>query len=388
MKGDDAVGKIIGIDARKLENNKAGIGNYTYNLIREILEIDEHNTYILYTNNPIPIDFGKENCILKCLPVKARHRLTQKIKSPFWQNFNLRNKLIDDRVDIFFSPNFFKPLFYRGDAFLTIHDLTFITVPKAFSMIQRWYNRLFLFLSLQGRVEIFTVSNHSKQDILKHYRRIQENNVHITYCAVDTSKFKPLSELELDRNELVKKKYGLPDQYILFVGTIEPRKNLKSLLKSMSYLKQEGQSQLPLLICGSKGAGYQELIEQIEVLELKDHVKFTGYISDEDLPYLYANATLFIYPSLYEGFGIPPLEAMASGVPVITSNTSSIPEVVGEAAICIDPNNEKEMFEKIRLLLNDTQLRDKLIKQGLERATFFRWSNSARRFLSVLNQHG
>jgi len=380
-------GKVIGVDARKLESNKAGIGNYTYNLIKEILRFDQENKYILYTDKEISIDFKEKNLTVICLPDNQKNKFMKKIKSPFWQNIRLRKQLMKDKVDIFFSPNFFKPILYRGISFLTIHDLTFITVPKAFSTVQRWYNRVFLYLSLLGRVEVFTVSNHSKNDILRIYRNVPKNKVHITYCAVDTNKFKPLSELNQDKIEMINEKYNLPDEYLLFVGTIEPRKNLKTLINVISVLKKRNQFNMPLLICGSKGAGYNEILMLIEDLNLYDLVRITGYVEDDDLPYLYARASLFVYPSIYEGFGIPPLEAMASGVPVVTSKVSSLPEVVGNAAICIDPYDQEEMAARILEVLDNESLRDDFIKKGLLRSSTFKWSESAQEFINVLNKY-
>lgn len=377
----------IGIDARKLSSNKSGIGYYAYNLIRSALEQDCNNEYILYSDKTIGVSFNNSNCKIKILPMRMQSAKYDKLMSPYWQNFILTREMKKDGVDLFFSPNFFKPLLFRKPSIVTVHDLTFFTVPEAFSGLQRLYNKIFLRMSLSKRVKVLTVSECSKKDI-QHYYHVKEQNIFITYCAVDDKRFKPISELDSDKNMEVKQKYCLPERFILFVGTIEPRKNVSAILESLKKIKDNKNLAYKFVICGSRGMDFEKVKHTVKDLGLDNDVHFSGYVEDEDLPYIYANAELFVYPSIYEGFGIPPLEAMASEVPTITSDLSSLPEVVGEAACLVDPRNVQQLADSIEQMMNNYEVRESFIHAGKIRVKRFSWDESAATFLKVVNFGG
>jgi glycosyltransferase involved in cell wall biosynthesis len=257
---------------------------------------------------------------------------------------------------------------------LTIHDLFPLINPE---------------LSLEGQSSLFenikpnldkidriiAVSQSTKNDIMK-YLDVHEDKITMIYEGVD-EKYKPVEDCSK-----IKKKYGV-DKFILFVGTLEPRKNIPNLIKAFAKLNS---TEYKLVITGKKGWKYKSIFNTAESLKITDKTVFTGYVPEDDLPALYSAADLFVYPSLYEGFGIPPLEAMACGTPVITSNRSSLPEVAGNAALLVDPEDTDELAEAMMKVIGDSCLRDVMTKRGFEQAKKFSWDQCVRKTIRVYKQ--
>jgi glycosyltransferase involved in cell wall biosynthesis len=260
----------------------------------------------------------------------------------------------------------------------TIHDLSAILFPETFDVFSVLLQKYVLPMTLKNVDVVITISENTKKDIVK-YLKYPKEKIKRIYLGVD-ERFKPL-----EKTDNVLNKYNIISPYILYVGTLQPRKNITLFIKAFYKLKRNG-IEHKLVVAGGKGWKYKEIYKTINKLKLQKEVIFTGYVEDDDLPYLYNAADLFIYPSLYEGFGLPLLEAMACGCPVITSNTSSLPEVVGDAGIMIDPYNVDALVGAMREVLSNDNLRENMIKRGLERAKMFSWEKTARETLKVYKE--
>ena len=260
---------------------------------------------------------------------------------------------------------------------LTVHDLIFQHLPEHHKFLNRWYLNLTMPLYCRRATHLIAVSEATRQDLITTYK-LPPEKVTVIYEAADPQ-FCPQPQTKV---EAVRAHYGLPQQFLLYVGTIEPRKNLIRLLQAWEILYLEGKAP-PLVIVGKRGWLSDNFFAALENSPVRDAVILTGYVSDEDLPALYAAATVFIFPSLYEGFGLPPLEAMACGVPVACSNTASLPEVVGDAAMLFNPTATEEIIQVLSKLLNNTDLREALKKRGFERAAQFSWDRTARETLEL-----
>lgn len=369
----------IGIDIRPLmEENRTGVGEYTYELLKALFEIDKENQYFLFYNS------NKD--VSKNIP-KWVNANTHYIKFN-WPNklFNLCllvfgwpkiDKLINKNLDYFFSPNInFFALSKKVKHILTIHDLSFEYFPDCFGWRRRlWHKILFPKKICQKADIILTPSQSTKQDVMEKYQ-IDGNKVKVIYPGLSAAFNKEI----LASPEEVKRKYNLSEKFVLFLGTIEPRKNIIGILEAF----QKNHNFFPdykLVIAGRKGWEYAPIMN---LIDKQKNVQYIGYVEAKDKPALYSLADLFAYPSLYEGFGFPVLEALALGVPVITSNRSSLPEVAEDSAYLVNPNNISEIAEGLRFLLTDKKTAEFLKNKGRERARDFSWAKAAREFLSVL----
>jgi glycosyltransferase involved in cell wall biosynthesis len=262
----------------------------------------------------------------------------------------------------------------------TIYDIIPYLFPETYTFSTSFRFKCILPITLKISDKIIVISHHTKKDIIKHFK-IPEDKIKVIHLAANEN-YKPLKENEINK---VRKKYNLNYPFILYVGGLEPKKNIPTLLKALYKLKKQG-IEHKLVITGEKRWKYKSIFETMEKLNLQRDVIFTGYVPDEDLPALYNAADLFVYPSLYEGFGLPPLEAMQCGTPVITSNTSSLPEVVGDAGIMVNPYDVDELANEMYEVLTNDGLRDELSKKGLERAKLFSWKKCAEETLKVYEE--
>lgn len=235
--------------------------------------------------------------------------------------------------------------------------------------------------SVRTAARIITISKSSRNDIIKEYK-VNPDKVRVAYLGV---KFDYNDKSELTMKDL-EEKYNIQNPYILFVGTLQPRKNIVRLIEAVAALEQTEEKALDLVIIGRKGWNYQEILDAPKRLNIENRVHFLESITDEELPSFYKHAEAFVLPSLYEGFGLPVLEAMRYGCPVITSNVSSLPEAGGDAAIYFDPENVDDIAEKIHKVLKDEKLRAKMVKEGHEQVKKFSWEKSAQEVLSVFEE--
>ncbi len=364
----------IAIDIREAGAEKTGKGWYTYNLVLELLKLDSKNEYTLYSDS-------EKNPFKEFKNAREKHIRGKGFK---W-HLNVLKDLKADKPDLFFAPTSYiipsmAPKWLK--VIITVHDLVAFLFPRHHNAKAVVIERLTLRRAVKKASQIFVVSENTKKDLLKRFK-YPAARVHLVPCAPSDFYKEPVKQEELAK---FRQKYKLPDQFILAVGTLEPRKNFGTLIKSFVLIK----SKLPdskLVIVGKKGWKYEHIEQRLKEFKLQNDVIFPGYLEAEDLKKMYACATVFVFPSLYEGFGIPPLEAMACGCPVVSSNVASLPEVIGDAGILIDPKNARKIADSVVSLIENDQIRNMLIERGLRRAEKFTWKASAKAALEVFEGH-
>ncbi len=370
----------IGIDARPLARGVAGISRVVYSIVRELERLDDQNQYLLYCNRPFNLPFDNLRW------QKRVQSLYSFLPGTLWlQSKAFARAARHDDLDVFWGTCFTLPagLPDATRKVLTIHDLVWRRYPQTMSWYNRMLSRAFTQRSISRADTIVTISESTKQD-LESELQVPAEKIKIVRHGVDAH-FRPYEQAVAARH--IAQKYGSSENYILFVGTIEPRKNLAILIEAIGVLKGQGKLAHQLVVAGAKGWGKSRIAESILKWKLTESdLKFLGFIPEEDLPLLYSGAAVFVFPSVYEGFGLPLLEAMACGVAIVASNTSSIPEVVEDAALLVSPTDSEAMAAGILRLLNDTQLRAALIERGLRRAQGFTWEAAARRVLRTLTE--
>lgn len=287
------------------------------------------------------------------------------------------------KSDITHFFNYIAPPGVDGKTVITVHDMVYRTYPETVRGRTKKILDMGLASSMKRADMIVTVSEFSKSEIIRYFPQ-HESKIRVVPCGVDLDRFKPCQQPE--RIPEVKKKLGIEGEYFLYVGTIEPRKNLERLINAYNIFCQHEKDAPKLVLAGGKGWLYDGIFQRVTDLKLEDKVLFTQYISDEDMNPLMCGALAFVFPSIYEGFGIPPLEAMACGVPVLASNAASLPEVTGDCAVTCDPYSEEEIAEGLRRLYSDSELRADLSRRGLERAKTLTWDSSAEKLYSVYKE--
>jgi len=354
----------------------AGSGRYILGLAQGLSSINHsHEIYLLCNKDNMGLlSFNKHKKV--CCGKLTQIRPTRL----FWEQSLLPLYLGRLKIDVLHSPVFVSPLFLSCFSVVTIFDTTLFSFPKQHTIIKRLYFTKFIPHTVKKAARIITISESSKKDIVN-ILKVKPERVIVTYMGVDHKVFYPTS----GASQKIERKYGIASPFILYVGKIEPRKNLASLVKAYHRIRSHYRS-WKLVIAGSKGWGFQEVFATVAKLGLESEVLFTGYVPEEDLPCLYSAAELFVYPSSYEGFGIPLLEAMACGTPVITSNISSLPEVVGDAGILVNPTDIDELAFAIQSVLNSESLQKDMKFKGLKRAKLFTWEETARRTLQVYEE--
>lgn len=370
--------KIL-IDLTQIPVQKVGVGVYALNLIYKIRELDKTNYYFLLVQ-----DDDKELHFLA-----SRNFSVIKIKSKYFRHLILRFFLeqfyipylvLKLKVSIVHSLHYSFPLFAPAKKAVTIHDMTFYKFPKSHIFIKRCYFSFFITLASKFTNIIITDSKSTSDDFF-HRFKTDKRKIFIVHLGKNDA-FK--DDLGISRINSVNIKYGILKGYFLYLGTIEPRKNIKNIILAFDkYLKENKLYQL--VIAGKKGWFFEDVFSLVDRLHLLENVIFTGFIEEEDKPYLIAGAKIFIYPSIYEGFGIPVLEALACGIPTITSNVSSLPEVAGDAALLVPPKDIEEIYLAIRRLIEDKELYENLKRRSIEQAKKFSWEKTAFETIKAYN---
>ncbi|MEK7653288.1 MAG: glycosyltransferase family 1 protein [Patescibacteria group bacterium] len=419
----------IGIDCRTILNpvggERAGVGYYTYYLLKSLLALDKENTYVLFFDSRFKQvdEFKQENSEIVFFPF---YQYKEYLPVAYSQML-ISAVLAQKKLDLYHSPANVIPLFYSRPSVVTIHDLAIYKYPKFFPIKilnrQIFSTKVLIPRSLARAEKIIAVSKNTKTDIIEEFG-IPEEKIEVIYEGVTVGERDCEEKTEFNQ---IKEKYGINDKYILFLGTIEPRKNIITLIKAFRNLLLAYDSPAQgcqLIIAGAEGWSNQPVFEAIadanasivglkkrrggkdrrsgpdsrseakkkkqgerrggKDRRLKQPIKYIGYVSEGEKTGLICEAVCFVFPSLYEGFGLPVLEAMSLGTPVITSNVSSLPEIVGEkAGILVDPNKEAEISEAIQQILTDQGMRESLSVLGRQRAKEFSWEECARRTLAV-----
>jgi len=375
----------IGIDYTSAARQSAGIGRFTRELIRAALALDEDNDYRLLVAGRQPVaeahlPRASRRYRLVQTPISERNlvRLWHRLQIP------LPVEVFLGRVDIFHSPDFVLPPVARAVKVLTIHDLSFLRVPECADPRLRWYLGQVVPRSVRRADFLLADSESTRRDLVE-LLGVPPDRVQVIYGGVDAM-FAPVEDAEALRR--AREKYARGRPFILAVGTLEPRKNYPTLIRAFARARQAARLPHALVIVGRKGWVYEPIFAAVDDLGLHDEVIFPGFVPDEELPALYNAADVLVTPSFYEGFGLPALEAMACGTPVIVSDVSSLPEVVGEAGVRIDPRDEAGLAEAIVRVVGDSALRAGLREAGLRRAREFTWDRAARELLGVYARLG
>ncbi|MGB8658011.1 MAG: glycosyltransferase family 1 protein [Candidatus Zixiibacteriota bacterium] len=373
----------IGIDASAFVGKKAGTGVFVEHMVKELSQIDTHNHYVLlyiYFREKIK---NTEDWGLNVNFTWKGYRVPSRVISQLCLKFGFPTvELLAGKLDIFHSPSHFFWPQKRGKKMATVHDLIIFKMPQLFSSQMRK-----LYQESMGRIIlnadlICADSFCTKTDIIEMFR-VPESKVRVVYGGVDQC-FKPL---EINEQWLYER-FGIKKPFILFVGVIEPRKNLEALVKAYENLSRANKIDHHLVIAGKKGWLYEPIIHMITQSEFRQQIFMLDYVRTPDLVLLYNAADLFVYPSLYEGFGLPVLEAMACGTPVVASPLSSLPEVAGDAAWYVDPHSVESIVQGIETALNNEGLREELSRKGLERSRLFSWRNTASQVLELYQSLG
>ena len=369
----------IGIVSSFIDDFSGGIGVYTHQLLKNLNLIDKENEYypILYLEKNI--DVYNQN---KDIIIPKNRFVTGWGNNMLWRYFTLPLHLKKYSLDVIHDPYELGAFTFGGSfrKIITVHDLTPLLFPSLFKKMDVIFHRLLLKKTINNADKIITVSYHTQKDLIT-YLNVPKDKIKVIYNGND-ARFQPLNYIEISK---VREKYKLPERFILSVGGLHPIKNISRLLKAYNLSRRNGLNH-KLVIVGMVMDKVSEIFQTLKGLNLEDQVIFTGKVPDNDLVGLYNSADLFIYPCLYAGFGLPPLEAMSCGTPVIASNNSSLPEVVGDAGLLINPYDITEIADAINNIITDDDLRKNLIKKGLKRSKQFNWSKSAYETLEVYKE--
>ncbi len=368
----------IGFDLRTIaKGRRTGIEEYTLNILQELLKSKEDEFLLFY------------NAFLKSQVPK----FILKRKNAKLFDFNVPDKLVgffsffsqpkvDDILggtDVFFSPHFMSSYVKKSKKVVVFHDLSFLYYPEFFSFKKRYWHFLQNPKKQAKNADmIITVSESTKFDIVEFYK-IEEKKIKVIYPGVNRN-FKPLFKNEI--LESVRKKYDLPERFILYFGTIEPRKNIEGIISAFEKVREK--EKISLVLAGTFGWLFDDILNKAKNSKFKNDIVFTGFVNQNDKVHIYNMAELFLYPSFFEGFGMPPLEAMACGVPAIVSNCSSMPEVVGDSAVLVNPYNENEIAQAILAILKDEKLKKTFKEKGILRSKKFSWEKAGKETLKVL----
>jgi glycosyltransferase involved in cell wall biosynthesis len=361
----------IAIDARKLHD--FGIGTYIRNLLKHLALIDRETEYVLLCRPQDVTVADQLGPNFRAVVEPSRpYSLAEQVMLPA--------RLVAQNVSLLHEPHYVLPPLVPCRAVVTIHDCIHLMFPQYLpNRLAYGYARTNLWAAARRAERIFTVSESSKADILR-YCDVPAERIIVVYNAIDERFATPPDPEAVER---VRERYRLNGPFALYVGNIKPHKNLERLIDAFDLVRRGGYERLELLIIGDQISKFPRLRRAVDRHKLHKHVRFLGFVADDTLAALYRLATVFVFPSLYEGFGLPPLEAMASGTPVVTSNRSSLPEVVGDAAVLVDPYSASSIAEGIQQVLSDASLRQTLAARGLARARDFSWEASIRRIHEV-----
>jgi glycosyltransferase involved in cell wall biosynthesis len=358
----------IAIDVRKWRD--FGIGTYVRNLVRHLARLDHDATYLLFCNEA-------DEATLRDL---AENFVPVVDRSPGYglrEHLAIPLKLRRLGAELLHTPHYVRPLLCTIPSVVTIHDCIHLLFPQYLPNRMAWrYARFIMGSAVRHSALVFTVSEASRADILRFYPWADPDKVHVVPNAIDTELLDNPGEEEMER---VRERYQLRGRFVLFAGNVKPHKNLERLIRAFALVREQGgHDDLQLLLIGDDVSRYGALRRAVEQTGLRQDVRFFGFVPHRTLAALYRMAALFAFPSLYEGFGLPPLEAMSCGTPVVTSRISSLPEVVDDAALLVDPYSVEDIALAMGRLLDDDALRTRLVEKGLARAQSYSWERSVR----------
>jgi len=348
------------------------------NLLRHLPGLSPEHTFFVFTDTEDNLGFlkGLSNVRVVTIPLSWRYEIL------IWEQIKLPLILRRYEIDLLHGTKNSIPLLGRCKKICTIHDLAYYLFPETFTLAQRIHLKISARIACLCTDKIIAVSKNTKKDIVR-LLNAAESKVKVVYNGVDVKFFDKPEELVLKK---VRAKFDLPEKFILFVGTIQPRKNIETLIKAFLEFKKKDETDYHLVLAGRKGWLYDKIVKQIEQSLHRDYIHFLGMVADEELLCLYHSASVCVYPSSYDGFGLVPLEAMAAGAPTITSNVSSLPEVVGDAAMKVSPDDWTSLAKAIESIVSDRKIRSKLKEMSVERAKEFSWKRAAEETLMLYEE--
>ncbi|MFA6423643.1 MAG: glycosyltransferase family 1 protein [Patescibacteria group bacterium] len=363
---------VIAIDASKVAKERmTGTEYYSLQVILGLARIDHENQYILYSPRPIYNKLGQlpSNFTVKVIPFPK-----------LWSQIRLSFEIMKrPKIDVWFFPAHTIPIIAPKNSVVTLHDLGFKYYPELYTPFERFYHNWCMNFSAKWAKKIIAISNFTKSDLIKNYPKIDANKISVIYHGYDKNLYRKLKPGEQETPPIAEK-------YFFFIGRIEKKKNIVNLIEAFKLLSKEKDFNHKLVLAGSLGYGYDEIKEKIDNLPLKvkESIVELGYVKLEEVPRWLRNAEAFVFPSNFEGFGMPIIEAMACGTPVIASNTTSIPEVAANAAILINPQKPFELTAAMSKIIHNSRERYKYINLGKERAEEFDWDKCAHETLEVI----
>lgn len=357
----------IGVDALSLNKKNTGIGKYTIKILNKICEHSNHKIFLFSSNADEIKEFFNEDINIIQVPLSNKNKYLRILNEHFI--LPIISRKYD--LDLFFCPFYTSPTLSKIKKVVVVYDMIYKKNDDKDSFSRALYRHIFFTRSIKKADKIITISEYTKSDILKYFPNL--SNINVIYLGaidyVNKTKSRP-------------KMINENDKFLLTVGSITPRKNNIRTIKAFESLKNEN---LKIVIAGDVVPGQsEEVLEYIKKNNLSDRVIVTGYISDEELAWCYENAEILMYCSLFEGFGLPPFESMQSGTPVIASNVTSIPEVLGDSAILVDPYNIEEIAISIKSILNNNDLKNQLIEKGYKHYKKFNWDKTAKQTIEIL----
>ncbi|MGH2518876.1 MAG: glycosyltransferase family 4 protein [Chloroflexota bacterium] len=356
----------------------AGVSRFTEQLVRAIQERDRSNSYAVFVNDTARGGF-RDSANVRFHPAwLPTHRPAVRI---VWEQLLLPARARQLGLEVLHCPVNVAPLASPCPIVLTIHDLTFLLFPERFRRERRTYLAALTSLSARRASRVLTDSFNTKHDVAR-MLRVPPEKIDVVYPGLEAD----LRPCEPAAVSSFRERHGLEREFILFLGTIEPRKNIVALLHAYARLLAQGLAGYDLVIAGGRGWMTSDVFASVEALGLGSRVRFAGYVPIEEQALWYNSAALFVYPSLYEGFGLPPLEAMACGTPVVTSNVSSLPEVVGSAALLVDPNRTQDLTAAIAEVLESPEKQEQMSQAGLRQAAMFTWAQAADHTVAAYRQ--
>jgi glycosyltransferase involved in cell wall biosynthesis len=366
----------IGIDARKLHD--FGIGTYIRNLVRQLAQLDHQTEFVLLCrpeDAPWLATLGEN--LRPVAETSGNYSIIEQIRIPL--------ALKREGVTLFHAPHYVLPPLVPCRSVVTIHDCIHLMFPQYLpNRLALGYARASIVAAARRATRVLTVSESSKRDILR-FVDIKPEKIDVIYNAYDLRFTVEPREEDVSR---VRERYQLQDEFVLYAGNVKPHKNLERLIEAFHLVRRRGLDHLKLVLIGDEISRYAALRRAVHRHQLHQYVRFLGYMPEETLAVMYRLAGVFVFPSLYEGFGLPPLEAMASGTPVVTSNVSSLPEVAGDAAVLVDPYDPNAIANGIYQVLTDSQFRRDLLARGAVRARQFSWEQSVRRVREIYREVG
>lgn len=361
---------LIAIDGNEANvKERVGVSVYTYKLLDYFQkQANENVRFIVFIKNPRLFDLPKESKFFKYEFIPGKFLWSQL----FLPLRLLKRRILGEKIDVFFSPAHYSPRFPIENLIVTIHDLAFLYYPNEFLQKDLYKLKNWTANSVKKAKKIIAVSKTTKKDLMKFYD-LDEQKIEVIYNGFEKTHIKEeIIDIPIEHKK-----------YLLYVGTIQPRKNINILINAFNQFKKK-YPDFKLVITGKKGWLYDDIYDEVERLGINNDVILTGYIKENQLVYLYKNAFCFILPSLYEGFGIPILEAMSFNCPVISSFNASLPEIGADACLYFDPNNISDLLEKMKMIKENNSLKQELIKKGKERIKLFSWNSCAERTLELI----